>query len=133
MNFDEYLKQFEEKIICTGVKNGCLGKKERVPVRPDRLEKSNFGKLLGVHVQSEDILVIDYYGFWKKSEGFGKELEVLSNKRNYQVKSIEANVVHFASIRIEKIAELAPELVSQFPWFKKEILTARGFRHEFNF
>jgi len=32
---------------------------------------------------------------------------------------------------VEKIARLAPGLVAEFPMFKKEILDARGFKHQY--
>lgn len=131
-SFARYIANLEERVILEGAKQGCLGKVEKVPVRNGKLSRSDFGKLVGVRLQKEEVYVVDYYGLMKKSDGFwnlvSRTREQYSGK---QVKSVDALVVHFASIRIEKVAALAPDLVAGFPSFKKAVLDARGFDHRY--
>lgn len=128
--FYEYMIQFESRVILEGVKKNCLGKVEKIPLRSGKLTKQRFGKFMGTVLSTPQVCVIDYYGLLKKSSGFWDlASETRKNFSGKQVKSIEVPVVHFASVRIEKVATLAPDLVTWFPIFKKRILDARGFHH----
>jgi hypothetical protein len=124
MGFETYLRRFEQDVICEGVKRGVLGQKEMVAVRNGKLCKTEFGKLLGFELAFDCPLAIDYYGFMKKSTGFRA---MLSETRS-QVRMIECDVVHFASVKMEDIVEIAPKLVAEFPVFKKQMLEKRGFK-----
>jgi len=84
-----------------------------------------------VPLASDLAFVVDYYGLMKKSAGFSVQLEEAQRFfRGKQIKSLQALVVHFAAIRLEVIAELAPTLVIDFPVFKQTVLTVRGFSKE---
>ena len=129
-NFKVYMHLFEKHVLLSkallGVKN------ELVPVRTGRLSRTAVGGVLGSTFTWDDPLVIDYYGHLKKSSGF--LLKVNEAKRKYagkQVRMVLAPVVHFATIRMEVVARLAPQLLADFPEFKKRILTARGFKYDF--
>ena len=122
--FAEYLGEFEIAVICKGVLNGMFGKKEMVPTRNGRLSRTPVGRLIGSNIKYSDPLAIDYYGHMKKSTGFYEMLTEIKT----QVRMIECNVVHFASIKIEEIVEISPGLVAKFPVFKKQMLKRRGFK-----
>jgi hypothetical protein len=125
--FYGYLERFEKNIIIAGAQAGVLGKVEMVPVRPGKLSARPFGRLLGRYVKSDFPAVVDYYGYMKATLGFMTLVEKMTKIDNSQVKSLDMIVVHFASIRIEKVAALDKSLVSDFPWFKSELLRSRGF------
>ncbi len=89
-----------------------------------------FGRKMGSVVDSDLCFAIDYYGLVKKSRGFLNMVSELSSDIPVsQIKSIAGTTVYFAAIRMESIAVYAPDLVSDFPWFKKAVLDARGFNH----
>lgn len=131
MDFRVYLQQFEELVVERGIKNGCLGKAEKVSVRDGRLSSSHFGRLVGKTAYSDDVFAVDYYGHTKKSAGFIQTVEELNMLHKQQVKLLLVPLVFFASIRVEKVARLAPNLVAEFPKFKKMLLDARGFHHSY--
>jgi hypothetical protein len=86
---------------------------------------------MGKRLPYEESMVIDYYGYYKKSKGFFDYASSLSEGNNdRQVKSITSTVVHFASLKIEEIALITsnPYLVSKYVEFKKMVLEKRGFR-----
>ncbi len=120
MNFNMYLKKFEERVIITGILSGCFGKKETVTAKECRLSRTTFGKILGKELQTKEICALDYYGLLKKSRGLYLLISQINDSTQGQVKDVgEISIVHFASIKIEKVAQLAPDLVSYFPAFKK--------------
>ena len=131
-SFIDYREEFERKVIIAGIEQNCLGKSERVSANSGRLSAKPFGDKMGVEVNTDIVCAIDYYGHIKKSNGFGNMMRGL-RKRFFgkQIKFVRVIVVHFASIRLEKIAKLAPDLIAKFPKFKKEILDARGFVHNY--
>ena len=122
--FVEYLGEFEIAVICKGVMDGVFGKKEMVPSRNGKLSRTPFGRLIGSKLEYSSPLAIDYYGHMKKSTGF---YEMLA-EADIQVRMIECDVVHFASLKIEDIVEISPELIAKFPVFKKQMLKRRGFK-----
>ena len=130
--FKKYMEEFEKEVVISGVKQGRLSKVESVPVRNGRLEKEKFGRAIGTFIDSEICMVLDYYGLRKKTQGFINLLvEVREELSGGQVKSLNVPVVHFASIRVDTVETIAPDLVSGFPKFKKMILDMRGFCHRY--
>jgi len=124
--FRKYLQAFEEQVIINGFEQGFFSQHILVPVRHGRLSSTRFGKLMGISFDYPKALVIDYYGLLKKSEGF--YLTLAQNPGEYQVKMFWSPIVYFASVRIEDISYLAPDLVIGFSAFKERILIERGFR-----
>lgn len=130
--FNEYRQDFETRVVVAGIIRGLLGHTKRVRVKPGKLEKKTFGLRLGTQLDTTILCVIDYYGLMKKSEGFDyKVRQVYEAVPDRQVRSIDAPVVHFAGIRLEEVAKLAPDLVADFARFKKQILDLRGFNHNY--
>jgi hypothetical protein len=122
--FQSYLQRFEMDVICQGFLSGVFGKKEMVTTRNGKLVRTDFGKLVGSNFEFSHPLAIDYYGHTKKSTGFYAMLAEIET----QVRMIECDVVHFASIKIEDVVEVGSELVARFPIFKKQMLKRRGFK-----
>ncbi len=122
--FKDYLTEFEEKVIVQGVEKNILGRPEMVAVRNGKLSKTPYGRLVGGVISTDVLMAIDYYGLTKKSLGFSAIVRDIDG----QVRILESQVVHFASIRIENVAELATELVAEFPAFKHKLLKERGFK-----
>lgn len=130
MDFRSYIELFEQEVVVTGIESGMLGKEESVPVRSGKLAITSFAKKIGPTVNSSIPFAVDYYGFFKKSKGFRKFLQLIAkNLLGKQVKEVQIPLVHFAAIQIEDVVELAesPDIVTDFVNFKKELLTLRGF------
>ena len=126
-----YLLRFEEAVV-KGIKSGLLGRRKMVPAYPGKLAKRKIGRTLGGEIDSEDVVVIDYYGYMKKSRGFSRMLdEVRGDNAGKQLKMIEAPTVHFNSVRLEVIAKIDADLVAGFGDFKKLVLDAREFNHNY--
>jgi len=122
--FDSYMTLFESDVIEVGIKRGLFSRQEFVPMRDGRLSRTMFGRVLGTRVRSSHPFAVDYYGLMKKSTGL---LAQVGMATGVQVKMVETVVVHFASVRIESIAFLAPKLVQDFPIFKQLVLQWRRF------
>jgi len=122
--FESYMTLFEREVVADGVTLRVLGRPELVPVRNGRLSRTMFGRVLGARVRSDEQFALDYYGLLKKSTGLIQQVETVTGM---QIKMIETTVVHFASIRIEAVASLAPNLVKEFPIFKGLVLQWRRF------
>lgn len=130
--FEEYRLEFESRVVVGGIIQGVLGSAKKVRVKPGRLEKRRFGTSMGTRLETSLLCVVDYYGLMKKSEGFDYRVrQVYEAVPDRQVRAIEAPVVHFAGIRLEEVAKLAPDLVANFARFKKRILDLRGFNHNY--
>lgn len=125
--FQKTLDLFEREVIIRGVGGGHLGREEMVPVRNGKLSKQPFGKLVGLEVESETSLAVDYYGHLKKSSGFFRDVKD-ATPTDTQARMMRSTVVHFASIKVEDVVLLAPELVPVFPILKHELLRRRGFK-----
>jgi hypothetical protein len=121
----DYLEQFESKVMLAGVFKRVFGKETMVPVKDGKLSKTDFGKFLGKEIDSHTINAFDYYGHIKKSKGL---LATIEAHDQFELKSIKSNMVHFASVKIEHIADLCPNLVVDFPKFKRFLLDLRGFK-----
>lgn len=121
----KYLNDFERLVVLTGLAKGIFGRRIMIPVKKGKLDKSEFGDFIGKDFECKDAIVIDYYGLLKKSTGFATKLD---SYEDVEVKRVRVPVAHFASIKIEHIADLAPDLVVNFPSFKKHLVSLRGFK-----
>lgn len=128
-SFKAYLEAFEQKVVILGQDE--LGSSERVSVMPQKFPVPAFVEQIGSHIMSADMLVFDIYGFKKKSLGFTHAAHEAQTVSHMQVRFIRCPVIHFASIKFETIRRLAPELVMDFPDFKKYLLDLRGFNHSY--
>lgn len=131
-DFAKYLRRFEVAVCEVGATQNVLGRDELVPVSSCRLEKTRFGRLMGWRIDSDFPFAINYYGYIKRSTGFFASFQAArAMAKEAQIKSLVVPVVNFASIKLEKMARLAPTLVVDFAAFKKAILDARGFKHQY--
>jgi len=132
MAFGDYMADFEANVLAAAVGSNLLGRRETLPVRPGKLARTGFGMKMGMSFESHVSFAVDYYGHLKRSAALLKEIEWLRDQLvGRQIKTIECMVVHFAAVRIEHVAKFAPELVSGFPSFKRDLLAARGFKTKF--
>lgn len=129
--FEQYKLEFETA-VALGVKLQLLGSVKPVPVPAGKLQKRTIGQVLGVEIATQEVLAIDYYGYTKKSSGFwGLVRDVMEDQKGKQIKMVEAPLVHFNSIKLEVLAKIAPEVVPRFGDFKKAVLDAREFKHNY--
>ena len=132
VGFQEYLELFEQCVILRGLEQGRFDRTTTVSSKDGKLNGSRFGQLMGTAIQTDQILLLDYYGYLKKSEGLCELIRsVRKEQPGKQFKVPDVPVVVFASIRPELVISLAPDLVEQFPHFKKFILDNRGFDHRY--
>jgi len=124
MDFYEYLKEFEVKVIIQGILLGHFGKIEKISTKQTRL--ALFEKYLGSEIYTEVVMAVDYYGYYKKSSS----LIDISRDLGSQHKMLDAIIIHFASVRMDQIAKLAAHLIEGFPHFKNELLYLRGFNYD---
>ena len=129
--FKRYILLFETEVVISGINGGVFTKTGKVFVRSGRLASQDFGRSMGRWIAAKEPCAIDYYGYVKKSFGFSHQAEQMMDGTTGQIKAVEVPLVYFASIRVEKVAVLAPKLVADFPWFKIEVLNRRGFKHKF--
>jgi len=125
MDFNEYLKDFESKIVVGGFTSGIFSAKEHVvPLRPGKLSNSEFGQFVGEVFEADDIFAINYYGLYKLSE---KIITVSNDAMNIfgTIRSIKCPVVYFNSIKFETVKKLSPELYENFAEFKKYVVDLR--------
>ena len=64
------LNLFELEYVVKQVSEGQLGQKKVLSTLPGKLAHSEFGKFIGLVFPADERIVIDYYGYWKKSTGF---------------------------------------------------------------
>lgn len=126
LDLDQYLEDFEKKVIVASIGNDGIFKKRQVPAKKGRLFKSEFADFVGYTIDHQDVFAIDYYGFFKKSTGF---IEKMTSFKDIEIKSMNVPVAHFASIKVELLSDIAPELVVDFSAFKRHLLDIRGFKH----
>jgi len=122
----QYREDFENKVIVASIGNNEIFKKRQVPAKKGRLFKSEFADFVGYTLEHKDIFAIDYYGFFKKSSGF---IDKMTSFKDVEIKSMNVPVAHFASIKVELLSDIAPELVVNFSAFKRHLLDIRGFKH----
>ena len=128
MDWKHYIKMFERDVIEKGVVSGVLGRPHLVPVRMGKLAGTRFGSFVGLRVESNAVFAVDYYGHIKKTDGFYKAVERMAREKGVSVKLYQAPIVHFASIKIDKMMEItsSPEIIIGFVEFKKMLLKMRA-------
>lgn len=127
-DFSEYQKWFEAS-VSKAVGDGLVGKLEAVPVLAGKLSRTKFGRSIGSRFITQQVMAIDYYGLLKKSDGFFLFVEDLRSKlKGRQLKIVTVMVVHFASLKLEVMAKIEPQLLSGFSDYKNAILVSRGFK-----
>jgi hypothetical protein len=123
---EKYLELFEKNIVIAGVESNLIVAKDvMVPVKDGRLDNGSFGKFLGNSFSYDKVLVIDYYGLLKKSKGFSDKC---ASYDDIEIVRLRSPIVHFASIKIEDIVNLDPNLAVDFVGFKKYLVALRGFK-----
>lgn len=128
INFNKYLARFESTMGVESVLK-VLGKDMPVSVREGKLYYSRFANFIGRTIESDVSFVIDYYGYFKKSKGFKKNLiEMQVDNFGSQLKMVDTTVVIFNSIKLEDIKALCYDqyLLWGFVDFKEIILNRRG-------
>jgi len=125
--FVQLIEDFEENIIVGGILKKRFSKKKILPTKDCKLANDTFGKCLGKTIKTDLVLVIDYYGYFKRSEGFLKKMK--ENGRPYPTK-LKTSIVHFASVTMEDVSAMTDDVavMLDFPRLKIEILILRGFR-----
>jgi hypothetical protein len=132
INFKNYLTKFEKEVILAGVVQGIFNTSQWMSVKNNALSSSTFAKMMGRFLPYDEVFVLDYYGYSKKSAGFYNMLkEQRKHTNGQQVKMMQSVVVHFNSIKIEQMAELTSNtyLLSNFTEFKNRVLQKRGFKN----
>jgi len=99
---------------------------EIVPLRKRKLHDTDFAEFIGPEFKYDMVLVFNFYGLFKLSNG-AKAVVENSKGAFPNIRTMKARVIHFNSIKIEHIKELAPELLSDFPDFKKFLVDLRKF------
>lgn len=125
MGITNYLKQFEKEVIITGFESGrIIANKKIVSLRPGKFLVSEIEYFLGKKFQYKEILAIDYYGFFKLSNGI---YEAVASVQGIfpGIRTMVSPVVHFCSIKKDKIAQIAPHLVDGYAELKKHIVSLR--------
>ena len=120
-----------EKVLVEGFCRGVWDSRRYVPVRPGKLHKTILTSILGYSINTDIPLVVDYYGYLKKSEGFFEEARQLSKDYSgSQLKLIEVPIVFFASLKVEDVATVSGDhvFVGQFVALKQYLINLRGFR-----
>lgn len=124
IDFQSYKEQFERYVVINGYKSHRIGKIEPITTRQNRLILTPFGSLMGIDLDYDGLLVLDYYGLLKASRSWYRAAKIAEEREK---RFCHAPVVHFASLTIEIISKLAPQLVIDFADFKRLVLEARGF------
>ena len=128
IEFHDYLRKFE-RIVGGAVVTDDFGRTMQVSVREGKLYHSQFAKFLGRKVLNAVPFVIDYYGYFKRSDGFKHRLKRTQQEIvGKQLKTIPTTVVIFNSIRIEDLQAVTddPDILSGFADFKSTILQKRN-------
>lgn len=125
--FHILINNFEKNIVVKSIIQKRFSRKEIIATKNCKLFNYDFGKMVGSIIDTEIVLIIDYYGYLKRSRGFLKKMR--SKGRPFP-KELRAYVVYFASIKMEDIAIMTSDVsvMLDFPRLKNEILILRGFR-----
>ena len=126
MDFQNILNRFEKEIIVKAVLSEDKAFTKICSVSTKDSKLIDFGLMIGLVIDTDLILTIDYYGYLKKAKGFIDKL----NKSDEKLKTIDSFLVHFASIKMEDIISVTNDidLIANFPKLKTEILIKRGFK-----
>ncbi len=128
IEFKDYLRKFES-VIGSAVLTDDFGRTMQVSVREGKLYHSQFAKFLGRKLLCPYAFVLDYYGYFKRSDGFKLHLKKVQQEIvGRQLKTISATVVIFNSIKIEDLQALTDDtdILSGFADFKITILNKRN-------
>lgn len=124
----KYLDQLEQKVMIKGFEVEVFKKKqlEIIPLRKKKLHDTDFAEFVGPEFVYDSVLAFNYYGLFKLSSGGSKVVD--NCKLAFpNIRTMKARVIHFNSVKIEHIKELAPELLSDFPDFKRLLVDLRDF------
>lgn len=126
--FQEKLLEFEKTVMIPLV--GLKGKTLFVSTRAGKLYKE-YRNIFKSIVDSDEEFAIDYYGYIKKSKGLLQSIDMQSlDSPGVQIAAVKTKVIYFASLRIEDVLNVSPEMVALFPVIKKQILKYRGFKKD---
>lgn len=124
----DYMTRLEQEVMIIGWEVEMFKSRpaEVVPLRKRKLHDTDFAKFIESSFKYDSVLVFNYYGLFKLSSGAH---EVVENSKVAfpNIRTMKAEVVHFNSIKIEYIKELAPDLLADFPDFKKLLVDLRRF------
>jgi hypothetical protein len=126
IDFEQYLEEFEQNVIVEGYKKGIFGerKAEVVPLRRGKLSTSPIGNFVGKQFKFPKLLAINYYGLFKLSDEIFNAVDSVKDIF-HEVRTIKSPVVHFSSVTMEHVREVAPEMLQDFPEFKKHLVELR--------
>jgi len=124
----EYLYNLEVKVMLKGYSNNVFKKTAiiEVPLRKKKMNFTDFANFIGSDFEFPEVLSFNYYGLFKISSKT-KEIVQQNSTAFPGLRTIKSKVIHFNSIRMEHVKELAPELLSDFPDFKHFLVNLRGF------
>jgi len=126
-NAVEFMERLESGVLIPGVDRGIFRTTVKAPVRNQKLSKSKFGQFIGAEFEWDKLMVIDYYGVIKRSSGFYSVVKKFADK-GIELRSIVSPVAYFAGIKVEHLSDLAPDLLPDFPTFKRFLVELRDFR-----
>jgi len=127
MKFQLYMANFEERVIKQAIKDERLGTRAWMPFRDGRLTRTPLADLVGTRFTWDVPAVIEYYGLHKRSTAFMEKAQRLFQ---FGKKGFECVVVNLSSVKDSLIAELAPDLLPDFPAFKQAIIDIRFDKYE---
>ena len=121
--FKKMVYAFEQKIVVEGFVRERFSQIRTIPRKEGKLSNQSFGKMMGEFIDTQRLITLDYYGFFKRSKGL---LNLIKKEDAKQVKSF---FISFASIKMEDIIFLTNDVsvIMNFPSLKNEILIHRGF------
>jgi len=124
----EYLHQLEQRIMIKGFEEGVFKEKspEIIPLRKKKLHDTKFAEFVGPEFKYESVLTFNFYGLFKISSG-GSEVVNNCRKAFPNIRTMKARVIHFNSVKMEHLKELAPDLLNDFPDFKRFLVDLREF------
>jgi hypothetical protein len=111
-----------------GYEKGVFKEKppEIIPLRKKKLHDTELAAFVGPEFNYKSVLAFNYYGLFKLSSG-GTEVVENCKLAFPNIRTMKARVIHFNSVKMEHIKELAPELLNDFPDFKRLLVDLRGF------
>lgn len=124
----DFLSRFENMVIIPGIQKGIFSRREVVPLKIGKLAHTEFGRVVGSIINFEGLLVIDYYGHYKKSTGFFSSISEKRSSNSPCATPIEVPIVHFSSIKDTQILEISSndtQLLGDFFFFKNLIVQLR--------
>lgn len=125
----EAIQEFEEHVVIRGVSKGVFKRVTDIPIRDGKLARTRFGLAVGTPIDTDFNLVIDYYGYFKKSRGFIASAD-REQDADEAIKFLQTKIVFFQAIKVEDIVKISedPGLIVKFTKIKDELLVRRGFK-----